>query len=407
MKKKFIISVAIIISGFAANSSAQTEESWKASLETIEKLIRPNVNVSEEKVPDYVLPDPLLTSDGRKVTGPRLWGKTRRHEILELFRENVYGRVPSTPYKKSFKVVNEDKNAMGGAAILKQVDITIEADGKSLVIHLNMFVPNKIQKPVPLFLLINNRDPENTDPSRKVRSEFWPAEEVIARGYGIAAFSNGDLDPDYDDGFKNGIHGLLDRGERQSDSWGAIAAWAWGASRCMDYFETDKDVDAKKIAILGHSRAGKTALWAGAEDERFALVISNQSGKGGLALVRRRFGENLGGYFWYCSNYGKYKNNEDALPVDAHMLISLIAPRAVYIASASEDLWADPKGSYLALYHAVPVFQLFEKGISLPEAVPPVNKQIISGKVAHHIRYGEHSLLLEDWVRFMDLQMWF
>jgi hypothetical protein len=242
----------------------------------------------------------------------------------------------------------------------------------------------------------------DTDPTRKVRSEFWPAEEVIARGYGIAAFSNGDLDPDYDDDFKNEIHGLLDRGERKGDSWGAIAAWAWGASRCMDYFETDKDIDEKKVAVVGHSRGGKTALWAGAEDERFALVISNESGEGGASLVRRSFGAKLNGHFWHCSNYGKYTDNEDALPVDAHMLIALIAPRAVYVASASEDLWADPKGSYLALYHAVPVFQLLKTGTCLPEAMPSLNKQVISGKVAHHIRDGEHNMLLKDWEWYMD-----
>ena len=241
---------------------------------------------------------------------PVLWNKIRRPEILELFRKNVYGRVPETPYEKSFKVVNEDKTAMGGTATLKQVEITITAEGKSLVIHLTLFTPNNAQKPVPAFLLIDNRGPANTDPTRKVKSEFWPAEEVVARGYGMAVFYNADVDPDNFDDFKNGIHGLLDKNPRPDDAWGTIAAWAWGASRCLDYLVTDKDIAGDKVAVVGHSRGGKTALWAGAEDPRFAMVVSNESGCGGAALARRRFGEtvsriNTSFPHWFCSNYRK------------------------------------------------------------------------------------------------------
>jgi hypothetical protein len=195
------------------NVAAQSDNSWRASTQTIEKLSKSGseFNYYEEKVPSYTLPDVLTTIDGRKVTKSSLWTKVRRPEILELFRENVFGRVPETPYQKSFKVVNLDKNAMDGAATLKQVDITITATGKSLVIHLTIFTPNKAQKPVPAFLLIDNRGPANTDPSRKVKSEFWPVEEAIARGYGMAVFSNADVDPDNFDDFKNGIHALLDK----------------------------------------------------------------------------------------------------------------------------------------------------------------------------------------------------
>jgi len=326
--------------------------------------------------------------------------------VLELFRENVYGRVPSTQYSKEFKVINEDKNAMNGNATLKQVDITIRSEGRSLVIHLTMFVPNKVQKPVPAFLLIDNRGPANTDPTRKVRSEFWPAEEVVARGYAIAVFYNADVDPDNFDDFKNGIHGLLDRG-RQADSWGTIAAWAWGASRCMDYFETDKDIDRKKVAVLGHSRGGKTALWAGAEDQRFALVISNESGCGGAALARRKYGETISVInksfpHWFCTNYRKYNNNEPEMPVDMHMLMALIAPRALYVASAADDLWADPRGSYLSLYNSLQVFRLLKIKSSLPPEMPPLNKPVTSGKTGYHIRDGVHNMLLKDWNWFMD-----
>jgi pimeloyl-ACP methyl ester carboxylesterase len=388
---------------------AQRGEPWQASKETVERLTgsRSGFNYYEENVPAYILPDVLTTTDGRKVSSSRLWNTVRRPEIIELFRKNVYGRVPETPYTKSFRVVNMDRNAIDGAATLKLVDITITADGKTLVIHLTLFTPNNVTKPVPVFLLIDNRGPSNTDPTRKVKSEFWPVEEAIARGYGMAVFSNADVDPDNFDDFKNGIHALLDKNPRPADAWGTIAAWAWGASRCMDYLITDKDIAGNKVAVVGHSRGGKTALWAGAEDARFAMVISNESGCGGAALARRRFGETIAQIntsfpHWFCSNYTKYNNNEDALPLDMHMLLAAIAPRALYVDCASEDLWGDPRGSYLSLYNAVPVFKLLGINSDIPEAMPPLNKQVISGNVAYHIRDGAHNMLLKDWNLFMD-----
>ncbi len=401
----FAITLLFMQGGYV---SGQSGEAWKASPEVVERLskARSDINYYEEKVPSYTLPDVLVSSSGKKITSAASWKKSRRQEILDLFRENVYGRVPSTPYTKSFTVVNQDKNAMNGNATLKQVDITISSGGKSLVIHLTLFVPNNVRKPVPAFLLIDNRGPANTDPTRKVKSEFWPAEQVIERGYAIAVFYNADVDPDNYDEFKNGIHGILDR-ERQPDSWGTIAAWAWGASRCMDYFVTDKDIDNKKVAVVGHSRGGKTALWAGAEDQRFALVVSNESGCGGAALARRKYGETIARInasfpHWFCTNYRKYDNNENALPVDMHMLMALIAPRAVYVTSAAEDLWADPRGSYLSLCNSIPVFQLLKTKSSLPPEMPALNRPVISGKTGYHIRDGAHNMLLKDWKWFMD-----
>jgi pimeloyl-ACP methyl ester carboxylesterase len=409
--KHFLFSMTGLLFLLLTSSSliAQTNEEWKASKATVEKLSgsMPSFNYYEEKVPAYTLPDLLTTTDGTIVTTPFVWTKVRRAEILELFRKNVFGRVPETPYQKSFKVVTTDKNAMNGTATLKQVDITITANGKQLVIHLTLYTPNNAKKPVPAFLLIDNRGPANTDPARKIKSEFWPAEEAVARGYGMAVFSNSDVDPDNFDDFKNGIHGLLDKNPRPDDAWGTIAAWAWGASRCMDYFITDKDIDAEKVAVVGHSRGGKAALWVGAEDTRFAMVVSNESGCGGAALARRGFGETVGRIntafpHWFCTNYKKYSNNVDALPVDMHMLLSLTAPRALYVDCASDDLWGDPRGSYLALYNAVPVFKLLGKNSDIPESMPPLNKQLISGKVAFHIRDGIHNMLLKDWNWFMD-----
>ena len=278
IRSLIFICLSLIFILFSIDVIAQQEEGWRASQQTVERLSKnqSEFNYYEEKVPAYALPDALTTLDGRKVTNSKLLTKVRRNEILELFRENVYGRVPNTPYSKSFKVVNEDRNAMGGAATLKKIEITIGAEKGSLVIHLTLFVPNNVPKPVPVYLLIDNRGPGNTDPLRKTISEFWPAEEVLARGYAIGVYNNADVDPDNFDNFKNGIHALLDKGERSADSWGTLAAWAWGASRCMDYFESDKDINKKKVAVLGHSRGGKAALWAAAEDQRFAMVISNE-----------------------------------------------------------------------------------------------------------------------------------
>jgi hypothetical protein len=394
------------IGAFSLN--AQTVSGWQASRETVERLSksRPEFNYFEEKVPAYTLPSVLALTNGNSVRSKNDWIKIRRPELMELFRNNVFGRIPSTPYKTDFKIVNQDPEAIDGAATLKQVEITIFASGKSLVIHLNIFIPNKVSKPVPAFLLINLGS-KGLDPFRKEKAESWPVEEIIARGYAAAAFSNADIDPDNFDEFRNGIHGIMDDGTRSDDSWGTLAAWAWGASRCMDYLVAEKDIAKEKVAVVGHSRGGKTALWAGAEDQRFAMVVANESGAGGAALARRRYGEtvarlNTSFPHWFCSNYKKYSNKEDELPVDTHELLALTAPRALYISCASEDLWGDPKGCYLALCYSIPVFRLLGIKSALPETVSSLDKQIISGKVAFHIRSGEHNLKLQDWNFFMD-----
>jgi hypothetical protein len=364
------------------------------------------VNYDESKVPAYTLPELLTAKDGRIVDSSKEWEKIRRPEILELFTAQVFGRIPTTDFTKTITVVKEDKNAMNGQATLKLVDITISAQGKTLTIHMGLFIPNSAVKPVPAFLLICNRSPENIDFSRSKKSEFWPAEEAIARGYAIAAFDNADVDPDKDDGFKNGIHGLLDIG-RTPESWGTIAAWAWGASRCVDYLVTDKQIDKQKIAVVGHSRGAKTSLWAGANDQRIKMVVCNEAGCGGSSISRRRFGEtiyeiNRGFPHWFCTNFRNYNNNEDALPVDFHMLMALTAPRLLYIASAEQDLWGDPRGQYLALVSSIPAFNLYKTKSTLNEVMPLLNTPVKSGNVAYHIRDGKHNLLLKDWNFFMD-----
>jgi hypothetical protein len=361
-------------------------------------------------LPAYTLPDLLTSASGKKVATAEAWKQARRPEILELFRKHVYGRVPATPYEKSFQIVNEDPKAMDGAATLRQVDITIAVGGKSLVIHLVLFVPNQAPKPVPAFLLICNREPENIDPTRMKKSGFWPAEEGIARGYAMAAFFNGDVDPDKADGFKDGIHGLLDGPSRPPDAWGTLAAWAWGASRCLDYLETDTAVAKDKVAVIGHSRGGKTALWAGAEDERFAMACSNDSGCGGAALSRRKLKDkesiakiNKSFPYWFCETFKTYNDREEALPIDQHMLIALMAPRAVCVASADQDLWADPRGEFLSAVHAGPVYRLFGKtGLGESPEMPAVGESLHGDGVHYHLREGKHNLTPADWTAYWD-----
>ena len=361
-------------------------------------------------MPAYSLPDPLLTTGGHKVANADDWRKIRRPELLELFRKHVYGRVPATAFRQSFRIVREDPAAMGGAATLRQVEIQIASGEKSLVIKLNLFVPNKRSGPAPAFLLICNRGAENIDPTREKKSGFWPAEEGVARGYAMAAFNNADVDPDKDDGFKDGIHGILDGATRPPDAWGTIAAWAWGASRCMDYLVTDKDIAKHKVAVIGHSRGGKTALWASAEDERFAMACSNDSGCVGAALSRRQKKDketvaviNKSFPHWFNANFKTYNNRVEELPIDQHMLIALIAPRAVCVGSASQDLWADPRGEFESAVRAGPVYRLFGKsGLGDSTEMPALDTARDGDGLHYHIREGRHNLTPADWGLYMD-----
>jgi len=350
------------------------------------------------------LPDPLVMQDGSLVNSPEAWTK-RRAELLELFRVNVYGRSPQGwPTDASVEV----SYAQEGAILRENVVFTFRGPGGSIQAHLYVLSPLNAPKPVPCFLLINHRDRETFDPEKQTDTGFWPAQQIVARGYAAAIIQAQDIDPDNHDEFKNGVHGVLeDPAKRTGESWGTIAAWAWGASRAMDYLERDKYIDASKVAVLGHSRGGKTALWAGAQDERFAFVISNNSGCTGAAISRRPVGEtvkNINDKFphWFCMNYWNFNDRETDLPIDQHELIALIAPRLVYVASASLDTWADPEGEFLACVNADPVYKLLSvPGLGATQ-FPAPDSPIHNGRIGYHLRTGKHELAEYDWNRYMD-----
>jgi hypothetical protein len=374
-------------------------------------------NYDESKVGAYTLPELLKTKGGQTVTTNEQWEKVRRPEILQLFEDNVYGQVPKDYDDIQFKIKNTDKRAMDGKATLKEVVITVYRNQRTATINLLMFIPNKVKKPVPVFLLINHRGIKTMDVTRQKKDGFWPAEELVEAGYAIAGFDVIDFAPDHREKFSQGVlDQLYPEQLTLSNGMRALGAWGWGASRAIDYFETDKSVDAAKVIAVGHSRGGKASLWFGAQDRRVAIVIANNSGNSGAALSRRNFGETIEritnstiGYpYWFCPNYLQYANNEGKLPVDQHMLIALIAPRPVYVASASEDLWADPKGEYLSLKEALPVYHLYGFKTCLPEEAPEVNHQVISPAMGYHKREGKHNLTPYDWQQFIQFaNNWF
>jgi hypothetical protein len=390
----------------------------------------PDVNYDESHVPKYTLPDVL--GGARDRAG---WEK-QRSRILELYRREVFGRSPARPAKLAWEVGSVDPKALGGKASRKIV--TIYFNGKSAAprARMLMYLPAAAKKPVPLFLglsfapiqdvandpgvplgseWIKGEKQPGQEKSRGTHGEQWQVEKILSHGFGLAVIYYGDIEPDFDGGMKYGVRPLFfkpGQTEPAADEWGAISAWAWGLSRAMDYLATDRDVDASRVAVFGHSRLGKTAIWAGAQDPRFWLIISNESGEGGAAISRRDYGErtkDLNTHFphWFCLNFRQYNGRENQMPFDSHMLLGLIAPRALYVASAEADRWSDPRGECLGAYHASRVWQLYGKKGLVSDVMPAVNQPVMGQSVAYHIRTGKHDVTAFDWdqyIKFAEMQ---
>jgi len=391
----------------------------------------------EANVPEYKLPDVLTRFNGGKVKSAKVWFNKQRPEILKKFTDEVYGKVPGKLDISDVKIWETSDDAINGLAIRKQLSLFFKKGDRTLEVNVLMYLPKSQQK-APVFLAYNfsgnhtvNSDPhirlteswvyDNpsvgiinnrvTEQSRGSDSDSWQVETIIKAGYGLVTVYYGDVDPDKND-FSDGIEPFFyqpNQNHPKYDEWGSIAAWSWGLSRVMDYLEKDNLVDSKKVAVLGHSRLGKTALWAGATDQRLAMVISNESGCGGAALSKRIFGEtvqiiNTSFPHWFCGNFLKYNGNEEELPVDQHMLLALIAPRPLYVASADGDKWADPRGEFLSAKYASEVYELLGlEGLPAKE-MPEVNHPVM-GSIGYHIRSGKHDLTLYDWqqyIRFAD-----
>jgi len=374
-------------------------------------------------------PDPLVRSNGVAVTTKKLWVNSRRPELKEQFQQYMYGMMPPAPAKIVSSVEREDKAAFGGKATLKEVTIAF-GPASAPRIHLLLVTPNNRRKPAPVFVGLNFcgnhtlvNDPrvrlptewmpkscpgctnnQATDAGRGTQVDVWAIEQSIDRGYAVATFYNGDIEPDRPDA-PEGIRHLYGQGDA-SKEFGAIAAWAWGISRAVDYLITDKSVDAKRIAVVGHSRMGKAAMLAGAFDERIALAIPLQAGCGGTSPSRGKIGESvkaINEHFphWFNAEFKKFNDEPERLPFDQNCLIALMAPRPVLLANATEDQWANPEGQFQMLQAAEPVYRLLKAGRLEAKQMPETGK-LIDSKLGYYIRPGKHSMTKGDWKIFLD-----
>jgi hypothetical protein len=386
------------------------------------------VNYDEAQVGNYTLPDPLVSTDGRKVRDANSWYKKRRPEIVRLFEENQFGRSPSRPVDMSFDLFDKGTPALEGKAIRKQVTIYFSRNKSGPKMDLLIYLPAKPSKPVPLFLNLSftanssavddpgikpgevwGRD-KKRGPAPKAAFGRFDVTPFLAAGIGVATVYYGDIEPDFLGGVPFGVRGsYLKPGqtEPEANEWGAIAAWAWGLSRAEDYLETDKGVDAKRVAIFGVSRLGKTVLWAGAHDTRFKVVIASCSGEGGAALSRRNYGETIKHLtaptrypYQFAANYQKFGDQVDQFPVDAHMLIALIAPRPLLLQTGDQDGWSDPKGEFLAALAASPVYRLLgQQGLD-QEQMPAAGQPLIH-TLSYYMHKGGHGTVPSDWDVFV------
>jgi len=364
-------------------------------------------NYDESKVGHYTLPDPLVLPNGKAVRDALRWKTQRRPEILHLYATEIYGRVAPTAPKVNWAVAATSLEAQQGQALMKRIVGKIGDTVDAPEIRLNLFTPVVAKSPVPVILLLNFRSNDPTE-TQNEKTDPPVAAEIIARGWGYATVGYQDIQPDRADALTQGVIGAAPQGrDLASDDWGAISAWAWGVSRVLDYLETDKTVNAKQIAVFGHSRLGKTVLWASALDERIAAVYSSCAGEMGSALARRDYGETVDDMaqnfpYQFAGNFQKWVGQWNDMPVDAHMLIALSAPRPVFITGGTQDQWADPKGEFLAEVAAGPVYRLLGKEGVGADQFPPVDTPLISGDLGWYYHTGGHAATKADWEVFLQ-----
>lgn len=364
-------------------------------------------NYDEDKVPALILSDPFVSEKGRLIQSITDWEKIRRSEIVRLFQDEVYGQIPSDFEAISFEKVNETANPYPEIADLEEVNITVKRNGKSHTMRINFFLPKDGKGPFPVILLINYL-PKYAD-GTLVDEAFWPVQELIRRGFATASFHAETVAPDIAETFQDGVISTLYPEQiGQANGMKALGAWGWGAMRAMDYFEKHSKLDSKISVLVGHSRTGKAALWASANDPRWAFTYANESGCGGAALSKRKFGETVGAInrrfpHWFADNFNQYNEKEEDLPIDQHLLPGLIAPRSVYYSSAKGDQWADPKGEYLGLQLGSRVAaEIYGKKAAFDQGFEDLEGPVHLESVGYHIREGKHDLTWEDWSLFLE-----
>lgn len=418
----------------------QVGESREKFAAVFQDIYAGTTNFQEELVPAYDIPSPLTGADGKRVCTAVQWMNFRRREVLELFEKEIYGSPVPRPERMRFEVLSEKEDALKGKAVRREVRICCYQGEKFFSFDLLLYLPKHITRPVGAFIGLNfkgnhgctaetdvlmtpscfndgqinavtSQTPEFfAEKQRGVQAYRWCFEEIIDRGYAAATICYEDIFPDTPDGWQTSCFSLWGDWNGYNgahEKYSAIGAWAWGLSRGMDYLESVPQIDREKVFLHGHSRLGKTALWTGALDTRFAMVISNDSGCLGAALSRRMFGENffiLVNYrpHWFVKNARKYINREYEMPFDQHWLISLAAPRPVAVASAWDDHGADPRGEFLSALWAGEVYALFGSQ-GLPCHKMPIPGQFVTGDISYHIRAGRHDQTPEDWAHYLEI----
>jgi hypothetical protein len=366
-------------------------------------------NYDETKVRPYTLPDPLVLSSGKPVRDAKTWQRERRPEIIRMYEADIFGRVPASAPKVTWTVTDTDPAARGGTVAIKRIAGTMAAVERPRI-ALTLYTPPNARGRVPIILLVNFGGGGGPAPAAGLPSGEPPvAAEILGRGWGYATIAYQDIQPDRADSLKEGVIALARAPGQASapDDWGAISAWAWGVSRTIDYLARDPSVDPRRIALEGHSRLGKTALWASANDDRIAAVFSSCAGEMGSALSRRDWGETVDDMtqnfpWWFSPSFQKWAGRWDDMPVDAHMLIALSAPRPVFLTGGTADQWADPVGEYLAAVAAGPVYRLLgRKDLGVADAKPPLDTPVTGGDIGWQYHTGPHAATPADWKAFL------